>query len=129
MSLPRKQLRRVAGFDLRYPEDEVQTITARLRQTLQTGFISMGRNVAEFERLWAKFCGVKYAVGTANGTSALEIILRAIDVKGKTVVVPSHTFIATAVAAIQPGAKLFFADCQRENFQIDPQALRLKTRE
>ena len=129
MSLPRKQLTRVAGFDLRYPENEVQTITAGLRQILQTGFISMGRNVAEFERLWAEYCGVKYAVGTANGTCALEIILRAIDVKGKTVVVPSHTFIATAVAAIHAGAKVIFVDCQRENFQIDPQDLRRKIRE
>jgi perosamine synthetase len=129
MSLPRKRLRRIAGFDLRYSEDEVQTIIARLRQTLQTGFISMGRNVAEFERLWAEFCGVKYAVGTANGTSALEIILRAIDVKGKTVVVPSHTFIATAVAAIHAGARVIFVDCQRENFQLDPKDLRRKIRE
>ena len=129
MSLPRKQVRRVAGFDLRYPEDEMQTITSRLKQILQTGFISMGRNVAEFERLWAEFCGVKYAVATANGTSALEIILRAIDVKGKTVVVPSHTFIATAVAAIHAGARVIFVDCQRENFQINPDDLRRKIRE
>ena len=129
MDPPGKQVKRVAGFDLRYPEDEVETIIAGLRQLLQTGFISMGRNVAEFERLWAEFCGVKYAVGTANGTSALEIILRAIDVKGKTVVVPSHTFIATAVAAIHAGARVIFVDCQRENFQLDPKDLRRKIRE
>src|SRR5256886_1270251 len=129
MSLPRKQLRRVAGFDLRYREDQVQTITAGLRQILLTGFISMGRNVAEFEGLWADYCGVKYAVGTANGTSALEIILREIDSKGKTVVAPSHTFIATAVAAIHAGARVIFVDCQRENFQLDPKDLRRKIRE
>ena len=129
MDPPGKQVKRVAGFDLRYPEDEVETIIVGLRQLLQTGFISMGRNVAEFERLWAEFCGVKYAVGTANGTSALEIILRAIDVKGKTVVVPSHTFIATAVAAIHAGAKVIFVDCQRENFQLDPKDLRRKIRQ
>jgi len=129
VSLPQKQVKRIAGFDLRYPEDEVDTIIAGLRQILQTGFISMGRNVAKFERLWAEFCGVKYAIGTANGTSALEIILRAIDVKGKTVVVPSHTFIATAVAAIHAGARVIFVDCQRENFQLDPKDLRRKIRE
>ena len=129
MDPPGKQAKRVAGFDLRYPEDEVETIIVGLKQLLQTGFISMGRNVAEFERLWAEFCGVKYAVGTANGTSALEIILRAIDVKGKTVVVPSHTFIATAVAAIHAGARVIFVDCQRENFQLDPKDLRRKIRE
>jgi len=129
MDPPGKQVKRVAGFDLRYPEDEVETIIVGLRQLLQTGFISMGRNVAEFERLWAEFCGVKYAVGTANGTSALEIILRAIDVKGKTVVVPSHTFIATAVAAIHAGARVIFVDCQRDNFQLDPKDLRRKIRQ
>src|SRR5215471_7523163 len=129
MHPPGEQVKRIAGFNLCYPEDEVETIIAGLRQILLTGFISMGRNVGEFERLWAEYCGVKYAVGTANGTCALEIILRAIDVKGKTVVVPSHTFIATAVAAIHAGAKVIFVDCQRENFQLDPKDLRRNIRE
>ncbi len=128
MSLPQKRPTRVAGFDLRYSADEVKTITSGLEEIMRTGFISMGRNAAEFERQWAEYCGVKYALGTANGTCSLEIILRAIDVKGRTVIVPSHTFIATAVAAIHAGAKVIFADCQRENFQMDPEDLRRKIR-
>jgi dTDP-4-amino-4,6-dideoxygalactose transaminase len=128
MSLLSKRSMRVAGFDLRYPKDEIEMITAGLKQILQTGYISMGRNVAEFERQWAAYCGVKYALATANGTCSLEMILRAIGVKGATVVVPSHTFIATAVAAIHAGAKVIFVDCQRENFQMDPQDLRRKIR-
>ena len=128
MSLPRKQTRQIRGFDLRYPAGEIETISAGLRQVLQDGFISMGRNVAEFERLWAEFCGVKHAIGTSNGTCSLEIILRALEVKGHTVVVPSHTFIATAVAAIHAGARVIFVDCQRDNLQIDPADLRRKIR-
>src|SRR5262245_36204820 len=128
MSLPRKQTRQIRGFDLRYPAGEVETISAGLRQILQDGFISMGRNVAEFERSWAEFCGVKFAVGTSNGTCSLEIVLRALEVKGHTVVVPSHTFIATAVAAIHAGARVIFVDCQRENLQMDPEDLRRKIR-
>jgi dTDP-4-amino-4,6-dideoxygalactose transaminase len=88
----------------------------------------MGRNAAEFERLWAEFCGVKYAIGTANGTCSLEIILRALEVKGHTVIVPSHTFIATAVAAVHAGAQVIFVDCQRDNLQMDPEDLRRKIR-
>lgn len=128
MSLPHKQTMRVAGFDLRYPKDDAQMITAGFEQILQTGYISMGSNVAEFERQWAEYCGVKYALGTANGTCSLEMILRAINVKGATVIVPSHTFIATPVAAIHAGARVIFVDCLRENFQMDPKDLRRKIR-
>jgi dTDP-4-amino-4,6-dideoxygalactose transaminase len=84
----------------------------------------MGRNVAEFESQWTEFCRVKYAIGTANGTCSLEIILRALNVKDKTVIVPSHTFIATAAAAMHAGARVIFVDCQRENLQLDPADLR-----
>jgi perosamine synthetase len=88
----------------------------------------MGPNVAAFERQWADYCGVKYAVATANGTCSMEMVLRAIPVQGGTVVVPSHTFIASAAAAIRAGAKVIFVDCQRENFQMDPEDLRRKIR-
>ncbi len=128
MSPPRTQTMRIKGFDLRYPTGEVEMIASGLRQVLEDGFISMGRNVAEFERLWAEFCGVKYAIGTANGTCGLEIILRSLDVKGHTVAMPSHTFIATAVAAIHAGARVVFVDCQRDNLQMDPADLRRKIR-
>ncbi len=119
---------RVAGFDLKYPGDEVQSLMAGFEEILRTGFISMGRNVAEFERQWAEYCGVRYALGTANGTCSVEMILRAIGVKGATVILPSHTFIATASAAIHAGAKVIFVDCQRENLQMDPADLRRKIR-
>jgi len=127
MSLPAK-LTRVAGFDLRYSDSEVRSIAAGFEEVIRSGFISMGRNVAEFERQWAEYCGVKYAVATANGTCSMEMILRAIGVQGGTVIVPSHTFIASATAAIHAGAKVIFVDCQRENFQMDPEDVRRRIR-
>jgi perosamine synthetase len=128
VSSPVKQSTRVAGFDLRYSDEEVQSIMAGFEETLRSGFISMGRNVEEFERQWAAYCGVKYALGTSNGTCSIELILRAIGVEGTTVIVPSHTFIASAAAAIHAGAKVIFVDCQRETFQMSPQDLRRKIR-
>jgi perosamine synthetase len=127
MSLLPKRTR-VAGFDLKYSDAEVCSIMERFEDVIRSGFISMGRNVAEFERQWSDYCGVKYAVATANGTCSMEMILRAICVQDGTVVVPSHTFIACAAAAIRAGAKVIFVDCQRENFQMDPEDLRRKIR-
>src|SRR5438093_2713347 len=119
---------RVAGFDLRYSDEEVRSIMAGFEKILRSGFISMGRSVEEFERQWAAYCGVKYALGTSNGTCSIELILRAIGVEEATVIVPSHTFIASATAAIHAGAKVIFVDCQRENFQMDPEDVRRRIR-
>src|SRR5262249_41972196 len=117
---------RVAGFDLRYSDEEVRSIMAGFEKILRGGFISIGSNVEEFEREWAKYCGGKYAFGTSNGTCSIELILLAIGVEGAPVAVRSHTFIASAAAAIHAGAKVIFVDCQRETFQMSPQDLRRK---
>ena len=95
---------------------------------LRSGFISMGKNVEKFEKDFADFCGVDYALGTSNGTCSIEMILRTIGVKDATVVVPSHTFMATAAAVIHAGGKVIFVDCQRENFQMDPEELKKEIR-
>ena len=71
---------------------------------------------------------MKYALATTTGTCSIELILRSIGVKGGTVIVPSHTFIASAIAPIHAGASVIFADCQRENFQMDRADLRRKIR-
>jgi len=64
----------------------------------KTAFV-MGPQVAAFEGEFAAFCGVRHCVGVANGTDALELMLRAVGVgPGDEVIVPAHTFIATAAA-------------------------------
>jgi perosamine synthetase len=113
----------VPGFDLKYSEEDVAWLTKRFEGMLQRGFISMGENVAAFEREFAEFCGVKHAIGMMTGTCSVEMILKSIDVRNATVLLPSHTFVATATAAVTAGARLIFVDCQPENFQMDPDDL------
>jgi hypothetical protein len=60
----------VPGFDLKYSEEDVAWLTKRFEGMLQRGFISMGENVAAFEREFAEFLGVNYTVALANGTAA-----------------------------------------------------------
>jgi dTDP-4-amino-4,6-dideoxygalactose transaminase len=86
----------------------------------RTAFIG-GPEVAAFEREYADYLEVPQVVGTANGTDALEVALRALGVgRGADVVVPTNTFIATAEAVRRAGARLVFADVDDETLLLDP---------
>ena len=68
-----------------------------------------GDEYKKFNEEFAKYCGCKYAVGVGNGLDALMLILRAYDIgPGDEVIVPSNTFIATALAVTYVGATPIF---------------------
>jgi dTDP-4-amino-4,6-dideoxygalactose transaminase len=74
------------------------------------GFV-LGSDVDEFEREFAQFTGVEHCIGVANGTDALELVLRALDVgPGDDVILPANTFIASALAVRRAGASPVFVD-------------------
>ncbi|OGJ87094.1 MAG: hypothetical protein A2268_15410 [Candidatus Raymondbacteria bacterium RifOxyA12_full_50_37] len=88
---------------------------------LKTGWVVQGPNVAEFERLFCSFTGIKHAVATTSCTTALHMGLVAAGIKpGDEVIVPSFTFIATANAIEYCGAKPVFCDIDVGTFAIDP---------
>jgi dTDP-4-amino-4,6-dideoxygalactose transaminase len=85
----------------------------------RTDFI-LGQDVAKFEEEFAAYCGTKYAVGVDNGLSALELSLRALGVgSGDEVIVPAHTFTATAAAITFSGASPVFVDVDPVTWNID----------
>ena len=74
-----------------------------------------------FEKEFAEFCKVKHCVGTGNGLDALMLALKALDIKaGDEVIVPSNTYIATALAVTYVGATLVFVEPDIRTFNIDP---------
>jgi dTDP-4-amino-4,6-dideoxygalactose transaminase len=101
------------------------------RGVLETaGFIG-GPLVEGFERDFAEFCEAQYCVGVASGTDALRFALIAAGVNaGDTVITVPNTFIATAEAISQAGARPDFVDIDERTFNIDPRKLQeyLKTR-
>jgi perosamine synthetase len=101
------------------PQDDREWILARIDECLQSGRLTLGPYGAELEKLFAERCGVKYAATVNSGTSALEIILRAIGVEGREVIVPTNTFYATGGAVLHAGARIRFADCEPESFALD----------
>ena len=82
-----------------------------------------GPLVQEFEQRVASYHGVKHCVAMCNGTIALEIAIRALNLAGE-VIVPSYTFIATAHALSWQGITPVFADIDPDTHCLDPQAVR-----
>jgi dTDP-4-amino-4,6-dideoxygalactose transaminase len=82
-----------------------------------------GPLVQEFESRMADFLGVKHCVAMCNGTIALEIAIRALEMKGE-VIMPSYTFIATAHALQWQEITPVFADIDPNTHNIDTDAVR-----
>ena len=94
-----------------------ERIDRRVKTVLDHGGYVLGPEVAELERGLADYCGVKHAIGCANGTDALVLALKALGIdEGDAVFTTPFTFFATAEAIVLAGARPVFAD-------IDPAVL------
>lgn len=98
-----------------------------LREPLMTGWLAQGPKVEAFEKAFAKRQGVKYALATTSGTTALHLILAALDIgPGDEVIVPAFTWVATANVVLYCGARPIFVDIDRNTFNIDVTQVALK---
>lgn len=95
-------------------------INAAIQGVLDRGDFILGQDVVKLEEEFAAYCGTKYAVGVDSGLSALELSLRALGIgKGDEVIVPAHTFTATAAAVTLSGATPVFVDVDPQTWNID----------
>ncbi len=94
---------------------------------LASGMLTQGESVKRFEEEFSKYLGVKNSIAVSNGTIALDLALKALDLKpGDEVVSPAFTFIATANCILYQGLKPVFADVDPKTFNIDPESLNEK---
>lgn len=99
-------------------------IRVAMTRVLQSGVYVLGDEVAAFERAFAQYCGVTDAVGVGNGTEALALALRALDVgEGDEVVTVSHTALATGAAILTTGATPVLVDVDPVYYTLDPALL------
>lgn len=94
-------------------ENEIKEGWARVMD--KTAFI-LGPDVKDFEAEYAAFLGAKHCIGVANGTDALELCVRAAGLGADDeVLVPTNSFIATALGVARAGAKVVFVDCDEDH--------------
>lgn len=96
-------------------------------QVMRSGMLAQGETVKRFEEEFSKYLGVKNSVAVCNGTIALDLALKVLDLQpGDEVITPAFTFIATANCALYQGCRPVFADVNAKTFNIDPEDLNEK---
>lgn len=101
-------------------EEEKQLIS----QVIESGWVSQGPKVAEFEEIFARYVGARHAVATTSCTTALHAALSVSGIgPGDEVIVPSLSFIATANSVLYCGATPVFVDVEPETCNIDVQKI------
>lgn len=111
----------VPFVDFKPMHDELRNeLNNAYNRVIDKNIYIQGEECAAFEREFADYCGAKYCVGVATGLDALYLILKAYGIGvGDEVIVPSNTFIATALAVSYVGAKPVFVEPTLETFNID----------
>jgi dTDP-4-amino-4,6-dideoxygalactose transaminase len=99
-------------------------LDAAIRGVLDDSFFILGKRLADFEREFATYLGVRHVVGVGSGTEAIHLALRALGIgAGDDVLTVSHTAVATTVAISAAGARPVFVDVDPETFTLDPARL------
>jgi len=102
-------------------DDDIAAVT----EVLRGDYLTTGPAVAHFEKALATSVGAKHAVVCANGTAALHMAARALDLgHGTKIVVPAITFLATASAPHMNGAEIVFADIDPATGLMTPETFR-----
>ncbi len=108
------------SFENMHSEIE-EEITVAFKKVYANNWFIQGKEVEEFEKEFAKYCGAKYCIGCGNGLDALFLILKAYGIgDGDEVIIPSNTYIATALAVTYAGATPIFVEPIEATYNINP---------
>lgn len=106
-------------FEVMHDEIKEQIVN-KFKEVYEKNWFIQGEECSKFEEEFAKYCNVKYCVGVGNGLDALFLPLKALGIgEGDEVIVPSNTFIATALAVSYTGATPVFVEPNIDSFNID----------
>lgn len=116
---------KVPFVDLKPSHDSAQPMLSEaIRQTVEANWFIGGPACSRFEKAFAEYCGTDFCVGCGNGLDALHMMLRAYGIgPGDEVIVPAHTFIATALAVTYTGAVPVFVDVEPLYYGLNPEKL------
>lgn len=113
-------------FEVMHKEIDDEIIQ-KFQEVYHKNWFIQGTEVEAFEKEYAEYCGAKYCVGCGNGLDALYLVLKAYGIgEGDEVIVPSNTYIATALAVTYTGATPVFVEPTLESYNIDSSKIEKK---
>lgn len=115
----------VPFVDLRAQHAPLQSeMQQAVEEVILRGDFILGDAARRFEQSFAEYLGVEHAIGVGNGLDAMRLTLTAMNVgPGDEVLVPANTFVATAFAVSNTGARPVFVDCDAESYNLDPRQI------
>ena len=121
-------MRKVPWVSFGPMQEEIrEEVKNKFSEMYENSIYIQGSEYEAFNEELARYCGTKYAVGVGNGLDAIMLLLRAYDIgQGDEVIVPSNTFIATALAVTYVGAKPIFVEPILEEYNINPDLIEEK---
>ena len=111
-------------INLLQPTYDEQT-KKELLEVLDSGWVQFGAKTLEFEKKFAEFVGVKYAIATNSCTSALDLCLKVHGIKGGELITTPMTFVSDAIVGEWNGMDVTFCDIKRDTLCLDPEALHI----
>ena len=123
MDTPQQALERIPGLRVHFSAAERQQVVERISTLLETGMISQGKQIEELEEQFAAYVHSRFAIAVNSGSGAIEVPMRALQVAGKEVLVPTNTFLATAASVILAGGKVRLVDTDPDTFSVSLETL------
>lgn len=102
-----------------------------LHSILDSGWVLLGKNLDQFEKEFAQYCGVGHCIGVANGLDAITIILEGYKALGRLrngdeIIVPANTYIATILGILNAGLSPILVEPKEHTFNLDPEGVASK---
>ena len=119
-------MKRISIFKLKFEKKFQDKFNTLSKKVFNSKALSEGYYVKKFEKSFSKFVKSKYSIAVSNGTAALEIAFRTIDINNKEVIVPTNTFFATIIAIIKAGGKPILCDNENDSPEMNIQEIKKK---
>ena len=121
-------MEKIKMVDLQQQYERIKPeIDAAIQDVLNSTAFIQGPQVGEFSKALAEYTGARHVITCANGTDALQIAMMALNFKpGDEIILPVHTYVATAEVIALLGLTPVFVDVERDSFNIDVKQIKSK---